>query len=313
MRLKAKALVSGLATYVPGYDHRRPTGGTGSARYCFSVWLRHLILVRAAGALAGVPAVVAELGPGDSIGIGLAALISGAEQYYALDLLPYSDLKQNLTIFDELVDLFRSRASLPGEAEFPLLLPKLHTYAFPHEILGASWLDAALAPRRIEEIRASIELPNRGESRIAYLAPWSDAVPIRDHSLDLIYSQAVLEHVDDLAGIYRTMHRWLKPGNPMSHQIDFRCHGKADAWNGHWTYSDLAWRVVTGRRAYLLNRAPRSQHIRLLKESGFTVVSEAEARSPSVLRRGDLARRFRDLSDADLTTSGTFVVAVARP
>jgi SAM-dependent methyltransferase len=312
MRLKAKALLSGLATYVPGYDHWRPTGGTGSARYCFSVWLRHLILVRASGAVAGVPEVVAELGPGDSIGIGLAALISGAERYYALDLLPYSDLKQNLAIFDELVDLFRSRASLPGDEEFPLLLPRLGTYAFPHALLGPSWLDAALAPERIEQIRASIAEPNGPESRIVYLAPWSDAARIPTHSLDLLYSQAVLEHVDDLPGIYRTMHRWLKPGGAMSHQIDFRCHGKADTWNGHWTYSDFAWRLVTGRRAYLLNRAPRSEHIKLLAEVGFTVVSEIESRSPSALRRTDVARRFRDLSEADLTTSGTFVVAVIR-
>jgi len=312
MRLKAKAFLTGLATYVPGYDHRRPTGGTDSARYCYSVWLRHLILGRAAGTHAGVPAVVAELGPGDSIGIGLAALMCGVERYYALDLLPYSDLRQNLAIFEELVSLFRNREPLPSDAEFPLLFPKLETYEFPHALLGSSWLGATLAPRRIEEIRASIEAPHGKESRIVYRAPWSNALQICDHSLDLIYSQAVLEHIDDLAGAYRAMHRWLKPGSAMSHQIDFRCHGKADTWNGHWTYSDFAWRLVTGRRAYLLNRAPRSVHIRLLQESGFTLVNETLCRSPSVLTRSHLARPFRDLSDEDLTTSGTFVVAVAR-
>ncbi len=95
MILKAKALLSGLASWLPGYDVARTTGGTDSARYCYSVWLRHLVLAASSGRLqAGVPRIVAELGPGDSVGIGIAALLSGAERYYALDLLPYSDLRR---------------------------------------------------------------------------------------------------------------------------------------------------------------------------------------------------------------------------
>ena len=315
MRLKTKAFLTGLSTYVPCYTYLRPTGGTGgtdSARYCFSVWLRHLILGRAASLYAGVPAAVAELGPGDSIGIGLAALLSGVERYHALDLVPYSDLKTNLAIFDELVTLFKERAPLPGDDEFPLVWPKLTSYQFPRALLGVSWLEAALGPKRIEEIRASIESPQAASSRMTYQAPWSDTREIHEHSLDLVYSQAVLQHVDDLAGTYRAMRRWLKPGGAMSHQIDFQCHGKADTWNGHWTYSDFAWKVVTGRRAYLLNRAPRSEHITLLEESGFTLINETVQRSPSTLAHRDLAHRFRALSEEDLTTSGTFLLAVAR-
>ena len=98
----------------------------------------------------------------------------------------------------------------------------------------------------------------------------------------------------------------------MSHQIDFKCHRKADTWNGHWTYSDFAWKVVVGRRTYLLNRAPHSQHVALLQRTGFEIVSDTKTRSESILRRSQLADRFRDLSDDDLTTSGAYIVAAAR-
>ncbi len=312
MKLRIKAILAGLATYVPGYDYLKATGGTDSARYCYSVWLRHLRLLHEAGALHGVPHTVAELGPGDSIGIGLAALLSGAERYYALDVVPYPDLNSNLAIFDELQRLFRERAPVPAGDEFPGMQPELADYAFPHEILGEAGLTAALAPERAADIRASLGRVNAPGSRIAYFAPWNDPSVIQGGSIDLIYSQAVLEHVTDMSGVYEAMRRWLKPGGVMSHQIDYRCHGKADTWNGHWTYSDPVWKIVVGRRPYLLNRAPHSEHLRLLRAAGFAVVKERPVQAASELEPRQLAARFRELSERDLTTCGAYVVASAR-
>lgn len=97
----------------------------------------------------------------------------------------------------------------------------------------------------------------------------------------------------------------------MSHQIDYRSHGKADEWNGHWTYSDAAWKVVVGRRPYLLNRAPHSEHVRLLREAGFDIVA-MDLQRAAALPRGRLAQRFRDLSNDDLTTCGAYIVAAPR-
>ncbi|HEX9707191.1 MAG TPA: methyltransferase domain-containing protein [Steroidobacteraceae bacterium] len=310
MILKTKALLAGLATWIPGYDHVRTTGGTGSARYCYSVWLRHLILAQASGRLPrGVPRVVAELGPGDSIGIGVAALLSGAEKYYALDLVRYSELRRSLALFDELVRLFANREPLPGGGEFPALKPALESDAFPHHILDDTTMRAALSQARIAAIRAAIDRAGDSPTMIVYQAPWNDPSVIQPGAVDFIFSQAVLEHVDDLDGVYAAMHRWLAPTGLMSHQIDFQCHRKADTWNGHWTYSDFAWRVVVGRRAYLLNRAPHSRHLAILGKRGFGLLVDRPVHSASVLKRRQLAVRFRDLSDDDLTTSGAYVLA----
>ncbi len=310
MRARTKAILAGLATYIPGYDYSRATGGTGSARYCYSVWMRHLVLSATARSVMDVPKAIAELGPGDSIGIGLCGLLSGAERYYALDIVAYSDLKSNLAIFDELVQLFLQREPVPGEEEFPSLKPRLPDYAFPEHLLDEALLRQALRPSRVSEIRASIEHSNEPGSHIVYRAPWNDPAVIQPQTVDMIYSQAVLEHIDNLPDVYAAMRSWLKPNGVMSHQIDYRCHGKADAWNGHWTYSDAAWKVIVGRRSYLLNRTPHSEHVRLLAEAGFQVVEESLVRSPSELERAALAPRFKQLSSEDLTTSGAFVVCV---
>ena len=42
---------------------------------------------------------IAELGPGDSIGIGLAALLTGANIYYAFDIIQFASNQMNLKNF----------------------------------------------------------------------------------------------------------------------------------------------------------------------------------------------------------------------
>jgi SAM-dependent methyltransferase len=274
------------------------------------VWLRHLVLAHGAGCFAnGVPRVVAELGPGDSIGIGVAALLSGAEQYFALDLVRYSSAARTLGIFDELVELFARREAVPGGAEFPALRPSIGDPGFPHGILDGDRLDAALAPPRLRAIRAAIQETGIAGSMIHYQAPWSDASVLLPESVDHIYSQAVLEHIDDLEQAYAAMRRWLRPGGIMTHQVDFRCHGKADVWNGHWGYGDAVWKLIVGRRPYLLNRLPHSAHVELLRKHRFDILVNHAFRAESGLKRKELAKRFRSLSEADLTTSGAFLVA----
>ena len=306
-----KQLKRGLMSYLPGLRlmHTMGTGNTISSRYCYSVWLRHLVMAHNSG-LNDFPLRVAELGPGDSIGIGLAALLSGSERYFAFDVVRHADLKRNLHIFDELIELFQLTADIPGEDEFPRIKPCLSSYSFPFDILGESRLKAALEPSRIANIRASIIDNNREDSMISYKVPWYDIHDLDTEKIDMIYSQAVLEHVEELEGTYRAMHEWLRPDGFMSHQIDFKCHGTADEWNGHWRYSDSLWKLIKGRRPYLINREPYSTHVMLLLDTGFKVVHEQRSLAASAMERSSLAERFAGLSDNDLTTSGVFIQAL---
>ena len=311
--MKLKSVLEGAATLLPGVQrlYRTRTGGTDSARYCYAVWLRHLTLAQRSG-LRSFPDTVAELGPGDSIGMGLAALLSGAERYLGLDLVAHTKLERNLSVLDELIELFARCSPIPDEQEFPEIKPRLPRYDFPAHVLSGSRLAAALFPARLERIRRAVRAPGAADSMLRYCAPWFDEAVVRPASVDMIFSQAVLEHVDDLEGAYDAMRRWLRPGGLISHQIDFRSHGTAHEWNGHWGYSDLTWKLVRGRRPYLLNRQPRSAHARLLAAHGFQVVLEQPVTLPSGIPRERLAQRFRDMPEDDLTTAGWFVQALAQ-
>ena len=251
------------------------------------------------------PRVVAELGPGDSLGIGLAALLSGAESYYALDIVDYANTQANLAILDELIDLFRRKEPIPDQQEFPALRPLLESYKFPHEILTDDRLAQSLSTDRIQLVTEALTGTGGskvGTIQIRYIVPWYDEKLIKAQSVDMIFSQAVLEHVDDLAQTYQALHRWLKADGFMSHQIDFGCHGLAKKWNGHWGYCDLAWRMVRGKRSYLLNRQPYSAHKHLLERCGFNIVAEVKTFDDSGLARAQLNSSFRAISDEDLTT-----------
>lgn len=300
-----------MLAFVPIVSRRwiRRTGGTDSARYCYSVWLRHLVMAQQQG-LNSRPQTVAELGPGDSLGIGLAALISGSERYYALDAIPHANTISNLRIFDELVELFRVKEPIPAEDEFPEVKPKLDAYDFPRDILDDDRLQRALNGQRLDRIRTSLLNTGGEESVVQYIAPWNDPSRIHEGTVDMIFSQAVLEHVDDLSGTYKAMHQWLKPEGVMSHQIDFRCHNTANEWNGHWAYSDPVWWLIKGGRPFLLNRAPHSTHRALLNIHGFKVIFDRPVPMTSNLSLNDVAPRFRQMTEADLTTSGAFIQAV---
>jgi SAM-dependent methyltransferase len=252
---------------------------------------------------------VAELGPGDSLGTGLAALLCGAERYYGLDIVHHGDLARNLVILDELAELFRARADIPGPDEFPDVKPYLESYQFPSGILDDEILDLSLAPDRLRRIRDSVQNVEDAESVIRYVVPWTEKNSVDADAVDMVYSQAVLEHVDDLPGAYNAMAAWVKPGGVMSHEIDFGAHQFDERWNGHWTWSDLKLRLVRGGRPYLINRQPLSAHLELIDRLGFDVHLVREVRKESAISREDLASRFHGLNDDDLTTVAAYVAA----
>ncbi|HEV2430268.1 MAG TPA: methyltransferase domain-containing protein [Burkholderiales bacterium] len=309
--LNALTLIPGVS-YLPAVRSRLSardigTGGTNSARYCYTVWLRHLAMAAKHG-LNTDPEEIAELGPGDSIGAGLAALLCGAKCYHALDVVRHANRASNAAVFDQLVTLFRTCADVPDDSEFPRVSPRLPDYRFPVHILHPARMERALAPDRVAELRQAV-LGQTAGGAIRYHVPWHHPAVVQRRSLDMVFSQAALEHVDELPAAYRAMRVWLKPGGFVSHQIDFKSHGCDETWDGHWRYGDVAWRLLRGSRTWFINRAPYSEHLRLLRSSHFRVVAEQPVtREPSFPRQA-LAPRFRAMPESDRQTAGAYVLA----
>ena len=302
---KLPHIIKGMLTYVPVFNHWRQhrafTGGTNDPRYCYSVWLRHLLNVLPFG-FEVKGATVGELGPGDSIGAGLAALLSGAGSYIGLDAVPFSAKNRLEPLFDGLLQLFCRREPIPGDAEFPYVRPKLESYEFPTKLIDCDQIAS-----RAQRIRRELQTGVNSGPLIRYQAPWRSADDVAPNSLDFIFSQAVLEYVR-VEEAYNAMFRWLKPGAHATHTIDFSAHDFSPFWNGHWAYSDREWRIVWGRREYLLNREPFSGHIACARKAGFEILSVKPAYISGGLDLNALASPYQKLDPEDLRIRGAFMI-----
>lgn len=297
--------------FVPELFPRQHQERNWGSRYYYSVWLRHLIMAHKYG-FQSIPRVIVEIGPGGSLGVGLAALLSGVERYQGLDAVNLFNVKDNLVMLQQLYELFVNRTTISDKNELPNLRPHLEYYAFPHHILTEDHLKLALDRNRIAIIREVILNVGQDDNLISYNAPYNIR-DLKSESVDLIISQAALEHIDDLEQTYEAMYFWLKNGGFTSNKIDYTSHETSQKWNGHWGYSDLVWRLIRGRKPYLINRFPHSTHVDLLKKAGFEIVCDLreQADNPGI-GRGHLSARFAGISEEDLLTSGAFIQAVKK-
>lgn len=249
---------------------------------------------------------ILELGPGDSLGVALRFLATGAKEVVCLDrffserngdqqLAIYRALRERLSpperdIYDAAVDLRAGTAFDPSRLRY---------------VYGIG----------IERAREVIE---KG-------------------SIDAIVSRAVLEHVYDPDASFASMDALLAPGGRMIHKIDLRDHGMFSDGGFHpltfLTVSDRIYdRLVrdSGKPNRRLIDYYRARMKDLRYEAEFFVthaVGRAEEILPHVRERDfdrdaaalsgalpaaireRLLPRFRSLSDRDLRVSGIFLIA----
>ena len=155
--------------------------------------------------------------------------------------------------------------------------------------------------------------PSSDRPSMRYIAPWNSGTALASDSVDLVCSQAAMEHVEDYQDCYCAQARWLRPGGYALHAIDFDCHWTARDWNGHWAHSAGVWRVLRGRRSYLINRAPCSWHLRAMRANGLEPVLLRREYREGGIGREQLADRFQKLDDEDLRTVGALIVARKSP
>ena len=313
--MKIRSVVKGAMSFIPGANKLLPkpiAGNHPGTAYYYGVWMKHLALL-ANGGMRRVPQTVAELGPGDTLGVGIAALLCGATTFYGLDIFAHTNPTENLKVLDELAAMFRARAPRPTKG-WPDFDELLDANLFPSGILTPDTLAASLDPARQAAIADILRGAPRERSPVtlAYRVPWNDGGVIERDSVDLLLSQAVLEHVAELEKTYRAMHQWLRPGGYISHQIDFRSHNLTPEWNGHRSIPDWLWTIMVGRRDYLINREPWSVHKRLIEDSGFEITCVLQQYRQDGIPRSRLAARWRDITDDDLACSEVFVQARKR-
>lgn len=314
--MNPRLIIGGLKSYLPIPERKyKGTGGTSNALYSYSVWFRHLYWVaHHLGRDKARPKTVVELGPGDSIGTGIAALLSVADTYIGLDVLEHASHELNEQMLAEIASLFRSRSDLGSDTSFARTYPRLPTYAFPIDLIGGEELERRLSEANLDRIRTAMKSMAAVDNPVVqYRSPWHEG-SVKPSSADYVFSQGALndmDHIasrDDLGRNIQTMVRWLKPGGVMSHQIELSCEG-GEPWNHHWVYGPRTWTVIRGRRPYYKNRVPMSEYVRLFTAAGCSVVATIPVTKPGLPREATAAQ-FRQLPDEDFQTASVFLIAV---
>lgn len=224
---------------------------------------------------------VAEIGPGDSCGIGLMFLADGCDHV-------------------DLVDRFFSARD------------EGHLSAINRAIVRQNpRLSTLMKDDRFSETSFNRLLRQYGENAAA------ETFFSTSRGYDFIVSCAVLEHVYDPLGALSAMAGALKPGGMMLHQVDCRDHGQFSEYFHDlkflelpsWMYSPLKWGGGP-------NRIRLASYVNVLRQErlNFTIYVNSLTGIPEELPQRTL---FRDIPEPALAVSRQTVATVrnhlARP
>ncbi len=265
-------------------------GNSRDADYFYGVWLKHLALLRRAG-LDRAPRAVAEFGPGDTLGCGLCALLTGAQRYAAFDVRDFTTERGNRLILERLLPLVAADAPRRPQGSWLALERMLGDDVRPSRLGFPDPPAAASLGERAQAIRAALGRVIQARGPVQVIAPWH-AFAAPHEAFDVVFSHSALQYEPDLQRLFAYMTTMLRPGGWMSHQVDLTSIGATRSWDGHRCYGSLAWRMVNLGRPYALNRQAASAYVQAIRATPGLQLVEAirhlrEDRAASPRRTGD--------------------------
>lgn len=265
--------------------------GRGDAQYAWDVFLRHFERLRKCG-FAGAKNVL-EIGPGQNLGTGLLWWVLGTERFGTEGRVVCWDVFNN--------------ANVEKERYWATLAQELLT-VMPRVPAAGEEMTKVLA--RLRNVADGVTEP-RISYRVEPLEDLERNVRSGGYLFDLVYSQAAIEHIWAITEFWESVARMTEAGGWHSHRIDLADHGRRSTnyvemleW-ADWSYF-ATMRYIPGA----VNRWRAGQHLEMLTALGFVGLSIERESQPSLpVRRGRLARPFRDMDEEELKTTAIDVVA----
>jgi SAM-dependent methyltransferase len=154
------------------------------------------------------------------------------------------------------------------------------------------------------------------QTTVATYAVGIEDIPAADRSVDLIVSQAVLEHLADYPAAFRQLHRITAPGGIGLHQVDFRDHRDFTRPLELALLSEPAYRrLFAASKGECGARLRPVEMARLLEAAGF----EVEMHANDFATDTELARAFarlgaeRKLTEDELRVIGAMFTLRLEP
>jgi SAM-dependent methyltransferase len=218
---------------------------------------------------------VLELGPGDSLATAVIAASRGASKVYLVDAGAF--------------------ATGDDVRSYNVLAQRLA--ALGHPVPGSPY-------RTVAEMLAA--------TRALYLTDGLRSLAtIPEHSVDLVFSQAVLEHVvrGEFDATIRALYRLQKPGSLCSHRVDLQDH-LAHSLNSL-RFSRETWESpLLASSGFYTNRLRASQLLASFEAAGYDLHAYEAERWPSLpLPTSKMHQEFAVLAEDNLRVRGLDIVA----
>lgn len=240
-------------------------GQMDESAYAIKVFRSHL---KRAGISAPRGLTILELGPGDSIATAIISASYGA------------------------------RAILVDAGAF------VRTDITPYIKLAQALRDDGLTPPEFQGCYTVMDVLASCNAR--YLTEGLQSLKaLESGSIDLLFSQAVLEHVKhgEFLDTVKELYRLLKDGGVSSHQVDLRDHLSNGLNNLR--FSNAIWESqLFSSSGFYTNRIRYSSMIECFRQAGFEVnVCDVQRWDKLPIERKKLNQEFRTIEDDDLCIS----------
>lgn len=208
--------------------------------------------------------VILEIGPGNTLLLAIIFIVNGADRIYLVDRFKqiYND-SLNLTLYNQFVKNLRINHPNYDIKDFQ---------SIKNKIIYCS--------------KNPIETFNK----------------LRKESVDLIFSNAVLEHVSELNLTIKKISILLKQGGYTFHHVDLKDHYHTidKCYLNFLKYSDRIWNFIGNT-----NRIRYSDYIFLFNKYKFKILEIDQHKTKSLLKINEIKssfnKRFRNLRENDLS------------
>ena len=213
-----------------------------------------------------------ELGPGDTLFSALIARALGSNKTFLVDVGDYAN--HNMDLYKRMYEFLLKQG-----------------YSFKIDMTNLeNMLDSCQAVYLTSGLTSLRKIP--------------------DNSIDMIFSQAVLEHIKnrDFLSTLEELHRILSLEGSCSHEIDLKDHLGGSLNNLR--FSNLIWESdFFARSGFYTNRIMFEEMLRLFRKAGFQVqVSDKKSWTYLPVARNKLHSKFRKLPEQNLRIAGFTVI-----
>ena len=238
------------------------------------------LLNRCNGSLDIKDKVILEIGPGNSLATGLLFLSYGAKKVFLVDRFKH-------LFWDEYdINMHKKVLKLIGEKKLPFATAASEAVIFTHN--------------------GSVNFDNH---KLEYHFGDAANLPLDNNFIDVVFSNAVLEHVHNVKKAINEIGRVTTTGGISIHEIDLRDHFYQDTPLRLLQYPDWLWNLMTWNRPGYTNRLRLPDYLKLFRASGFLVKKLKYTREyEGDLSKLKIVKRFQRYSNEELKVLAFFVI-----